>query len=128
MTLANIKNIVDLSGTGQTTGLRLLILITLSFKRNGAVMTHVLAAERRVSNVTDRRRVPGRGGRRANDHRDAELDLRVSCEGCGTAWASLSSFTYERGRPARTIAVPDAVILNTCCPPFQPLMVNPDPR
>jgi hypothetical protein len=62
-------------------------------------MTHVLAAERRVSAVTDRRRVPGRGGRRANDHRDAELDLRVSCEGCGTAWASLSSFTYERGRP-----------------------------
>src|SRR6266446_3462720 len=38
-------------------------------------MTHVLAAERRVSNVTDRRRVPGRGGRRASDHRDAELDL-----------------------------------------------------
>ena len=61
-------------------------------------MAQTASVERRVSGVADRRQILGRGGRRASDRRASELDLRVPCEACGIAWASLSSFAYERGQ------------------------------
>jgi hypothetical protein len=62
-------------------------------------MAQTVALERRVSEVTDRRHVVGRGGRRTHDHRVSELDLRIACGACGGAWASLRSFAYQRGQP-----------------------------
>jgi hypothetical protein len=60
-------------------------------------MARTSTMERRLSGVTDRRVVFGRGGRRANDRCAPEIDLRVSCQACGTAWASLSAITQQGG-------------------------------
>jgi hypothetical protein len=125
--LTRVKDIADLSGTGQTTAWRC-VHPDCRLRKRGAIMTHVLTAERRVSDVTDRRRVPGRGGGRADDYRATELDLRVSCAGCGRAWASLSSFTDQRGQHVAHYLCPRCGHIESRCPPFQPRMVNPGRR
>jgi transcription elongation factor Elf1 len=62
--------------------------------------------ERRVSGTTDRRHMLRCGGRRQNDDNPPELDLRVPCEVCGVAWASLSSVAHEGAQSVATYICP----------------------
>jgi hypothetical protein len=66
----------------------------------------IFAPERRVSGVADGRRFLGRGGRRANDDKTSELAVRLACEACGVAWASLHSFGYQRAQFTATYRCP----------------------
>jgi hypothetical protein len=45
-------------------------------------MAHTATIERHVSDLTDRRRVVGRGGRRGSDYRASECDLRIADRAC----------------------------------------------
>ena len=60
-------------------------------------MAETLSLDRRVFGEPDRRHLPRGGGRRAEDQHAPELDIRIPCEACGIAWASLSAFTHARG-------------------------------
>jgi hypothetical protein len=66
----------------------------------------IFAPDRRGSGVADGRHILVRGGRRAKDRKTSELDVRVACEACGVAWASLSSFGYQRGQFTATYLCP----------------------
>jgi hypothetical protein len=55
-------------------------------------VTLSIAVERRVSGCGDRR-MRRLGGRRKDDPRVYEFDLRVACEACG-GWASISPVTF----------------------------------
>lgn len=72
----------------------------------------IFAQERRVSGVADGRRFLGRGGRRATDAKTSALAERVACEACGVAFASLSSFGYQRGQFTATYRCPGCGHLN----------------
>jgi hypothetical protein len=54
-------------------------------------MGPTLTQDRRVSVFDDRRRIMGRGGRRADDCATAEMTSLIPCVACGVAWASLVS-------------------------------------
>jgi hypothetical protein len=60
--------------------------------------------ERRVSGVRDRRQVPGRSGRRDDDHRASALSRIIPCSACRVAWASLSSVARD-GKTSTAIYV-----------------------
>jgi hypothetical protein len=64
------------------------------------------APERRVSGVSDRRLVAGRGDRRIGDYQASRTSASIPCPACGIAWASLQSVGYGQGQSTATYVCP----------------------
>jgi hypothetical protein len=58
-------------------------------------MAPTLTQDRRVAVFDDRRRIMGRGGRRAEDRATREMTLLIPCVACGVAWAHLVSLERQ---------------------------------